>query len=224
MQLGDLALISTFLSIAGWNSHCSATDQPSTGEVKVSGTVFTTVKGSSRDKKPVPGAAVHLAKIPTGWKLTPSDDPVELKFAKGLLVPEFACVQVGQKLVVKCPEGEVFSLHADSPERGDFGRTIPRDPTVFSDSFPKPDDRVLLKCSIHPTAKARIQVVPTPGFAQCDSNGKFTLPRRLPKGEHVLKGYFPGKGWAEKTINLRGDEGEVSVELELTPRKEKEQK
>jgi hypothetical protein len=194
--------------------------------VKVSGLVYA---ASPQDEKgsnhtPAAGAAVHLRDVPLGWKPEPSADPVELKFVQGKLVPDFACIQVGQQLLVKCPEGEVFNLVAYSRARGNFGRILPSDPKIFTDSFPKPDDYVSLVCMVHPTVKAQIQVVPTPGFVLCDTEGKFTLPRRLPKGEHVLRGFLPGIGWGEKTIRLLGDEGEVSLELELFLGKGKTQK
>jgi len=200
----------------------SDTPQKDAG-VKVSGVVYTAPPegGEGWQAHRCSGAAVHIRDVPAGWNPGPSANPVELKFIKGRLVPEFACIQVGQMLLVKCPEGEVFNLIAHSRARGDFGRFPRRDPKVFTDNFPKSDDFVSLVCNIHATAKAQIQVVPTPGFVLCDTDGKFTLPRQLPKGEHVLRGFFPSMGWGEKTIRLQGDEGEISVELALAPRKAK---
>lgn len=84
--------------------------------------------------------------------------------------------------------------------------------------FAEPDDFVILRCNIHPTAKAHLQVVPTPVFTLCDGEGKFVLPGCFPKGKHVLRAFFPGAGWAEKASAIRGDEGEVAVDLELVPR------
>ena len=195
--------------------------------VKVSGIVYAAAPEGEKPtgKKTVAGAAVHVRDLPAGWDPKPFDEPLRLSFSKGRISPEFACLQVGQKVVIKALEGETFSLRAYSPARGDFGELVPRNPTLFTDTFPKPDNVVTINCAIHPTARAQLQVVPTPGFALCDAGGRFTLPRRLPKGEHVLKGFYPGVGFAEKAVALRGDEGEVAVELYLAPRsKPKESK
>jgi hypothetical protein len=211
------------VAVAVWlGSMASGSDAPAKEiGVKISGVVYAAAPadGKAGARTPAAGAAVHLRDLPAGWKPEPSVDPVELKFVKKRLVPEFACIQVGQKLVVKCPEGEIFRLSARSRARGEFGQFPPPDPKVFTDSFPNPDDFVSLVCAIHPTAMAHIQVVPTPGFVLCDAEGKFTLPKRLPKGEHVLRGFLPGKGWGEKAIRLQGYEGDISVELQVAPRK-----
>jgi hypothetical protein len=193
---------------------------PDTG-VKVSGTVCALAPGPTpqkKVKKPVPGAAVHLRDLPAGWDRGPSRAPLVLHFRKGRIVPEFACLQVGQPLVVRAAKGEAFALRAHSPARGEIGATAPPDDREFRDAFPRPDDRVSITCALHPTARARLQVVPTPVFTLCDERGKFVLPRRLPKGTHVLKAFLPGAGWGEKVITLRGDEGSLRVELELGSR------
>jgi WD40 repeat protein/S1-C subfamily serine protease len=196
-------------------------DNKGSDGVKVSGRVFGTVAAEGNGKpvkKAAGGAAIHLRDLPHGWDAKPSADPVTLKFIKGRLVPAFACLQVGQRLVVKAPEGERLALYAHSRERGEYARVIPAAPNEFIDRFPKPDDFVALACAIHPTAQAHLQVVPTPEFTLCDAEGQFTLPRRLPPGRHVLKAFLPGMGWDEKTVTLRGDEGTVTVEIELAPR------
>jgi hypothetical protein len=219
--LCPLLLASAFLGGCSCEPGVPAEGQKPEAGVKVSGLVYFMAAGevsSERVKRRAAGAAVHLRDLPAGWDATPPADPVRLQFREGRLRPEFACLQVGQELVVKAPEGETFALRAVSRERGRFGAVVPPDPKVFTARFPRPDDFVLVTCALHPTAKAHLQVVPTPGFALCDGEGRFRLPRRLPKGRHVLKGFLPGRGWGEKAITLRGDEGAVAVELELTPR------
>jgi internalin A len=189
--------------------------------VKVRGTVSVTIatnRPGEKVKKAVAGAAVHLRDLPKGWNPKPPVEPVVLHFRKGRIYPEFACLAVGQRLIVRAEEGERFALRAISRARGEFGTLIPPNDRAFTDSFPKPDDFVSLTCALHPTAKAQLQVVPTSVFALCDAEGRFALPERLPKGEHVLRAFFPGAGWGEKAISLRGDEREVVMELELAPR------
>jgi hypothetical protein len=184
--------------------------------VAVSGTVYTSSK--AEDVRTVAGASVHLRDLPTEWDVKPPDEPLILAFSKGEITPKFACLQVDQKVVIKAPEGEMFALRAYSRARGEFGVVVPPDRTLFTDSFPKPDNAVLISCAIHPMAKAQLHVVPTPGHALCDSEGRFILPRRLPKGEHVLIAFYPGVGWAEKPITLRGDEESITVEMYLAPK------
>jgi hypothetical protein len=183
--------------------------------VKVTGTVF--VQGKA--KQPVGGAAVHLRDLPKGWDGRPSKEPIVLVFRKGRLTPEFACIQTGQQLLVRAVKGERFLLRAQSRARGYFGTLLPPASGDFKDYFPKPDDFVSVTCAWNAAAKAHLQVVATPIFVLCDGQGRFVLPKRLPKGRHVLKAFFPGAGWAEKAITLRGDEGSVAVDLELKPRR-----
>ena len=216
----------SFLLAARLRAGSTANQQPPPGKgVKVSGRVFGIVLGKKEERpvqKAAAGAAVHLRDLPPGWDAKPAADPVTLKFIKGRLVPEFACLQVGQQLVVRASKGEIFDLSAFSQARGNYGRIAPANPMVFTDRFPEPDDFVLLTCAIHPGARAHLQVVPTPGFILCDSEGKFNLPRRLPRGRHVLKAFLPGMGWGEETITLQGDEGRVIVEIALAPQSKEE--
>jgi Leucine-rich repeat (LRR) protein len=189
--------------------------------VKVRGTVSVLISANrpgEKVKKAVAGAAVHLRDLPKSWKPKPPAESVVLHFRKGRIYPEFACLAVGQRVIVRAEDGERFALRAPSRARGEFGALVSPNDREFTDSFPKPDDFVSLTCALHPNAKAHLQVVPTPVFALCDAAGKFTLLERLPKGEHVLRAFLPGVGWGEKAIALRGDEGEVVVEVELAPR------
>jgi hypothetical protein len=221
IRLNAASVMALSLAVASSVRADGKPGRPAAEGVKVSGRVFGNVveeKGGKPVKKPAAGAAVHLRDLPRDWDAGPSAEPVTLRLVKGRLVPELACLQVGQKLVVKAAKGEMFDLHAHSREREEYGQIVPSNPRVFTDSFPKPDDYVSLACAINPRARAHLQVVPTPGFTLCDAEGRFTLPRRLPAGRHVLRGFLPGLGWGEKAITLRGDEGEVRVDIELAPR------
>jgi hypothetical protein len=168
--------------------------------------------------KGLSGASVYLTDLPEDWKFSPPEKPFVLRLVAGKFAPSSGCVQVGQPLVVLPDDAWLHALEFLSRNKPPHGQMLPaHHPSRFTETYTKPEERVLVRCANHALERAWVTVVPNPWHATTAEDGTFRLPQMLPSGTYTLRVYHQDWGRDKCQVVVKGDAKEVRVELELAP-------
>jgi hypothetical protein len=177
------------------------------------------VRGAPADRrgagKLLPGAGVFVVNLPKGVRFPAPGRPVELIMDNCRISPSYACVVVGQQLVLSPKDGEIHNPWVESRHRPHYSSVIPPQGAGLVERFDRPEPWVSCTCSVHASERAIVTVVPNPVFTLAGPGGNYRLPHRLPAGTYVLRACFPGWISVEKKVVLDGVRGEVKVDFQL---------
>lgn len=159
----------------------------------------------ARHKTPITGEALVLGadnamanvfvRIKSGlpskaWP-TPSE-PVVLDQNGCHYTPHVFAVMVGQKLVIKNPDGTLHNVHALCKVNPEFNIAMPKNRTEAEKVFDKAEDIFQIKCDVHPWMGGWMAVTDNPFYAVSGMNGKYEIRGDLPAGSYEIE------AWHEK--------------------------
>lgn len=177
----------------------------------LTGTVW--VEGKPEDRT---GTTVYVLDVPRELDSKP-DRLASLKIQDGKFTPDYLAVQCGQKVEVSWPENEQHNIGVSARANWQPGRAIAPDPRRLVHTFRRPEDRVGLGCNIHYFEQCYLTVVPNAYFVQTAHDGRFQMPRALPRGEYVVRAVHPRIGSSQVKVTVSGRFKTETVEIGLVP-------
>ncbi len=120
--------------------------------------------------------------------------------------PHVFGMMVGQKLVVKNPDGTLHNVHALSKVNPEFNMAMPKTRTEAEKIFDKPESMFSIKCDVHPWMGGYAAVMEHPFFAVSGMNGQFEIRGDLPAGTYEIEAWHEKLGTqiAKVTVPVSG--------------------
>ncbi len=167
----------------------------------------------------VANVAIYLKKAPNNWKPSaPPTDPIVIEAIEHRFSPHMAFIRTGQSLTVKNSMSEATNFHSHPIHAS--GQNVManfRDERLikspYSQSEPLPNQFV---SDVHPWMKGYLIALDHPFAAITDADGRFEI-RDLPPGEHHFTVWHERRGYLNKDLVVRVEDGKVSeVDLKFT--------
>ncbi len=160
--------------------------------------------------------AIYLKKAPANWKPSdPPSEPIELRAADNCFLPRMSLLRVGQSLRLNNMKHEAQDFRSAPIRSNLFHLIVDRDlqrlidkPFTISETLPTE-----VKSNIHWWQKAYLLALDHPFAAITDADGRFEI-RGLPPGEHHFTVWHERRGYLNKDLVVRVEEGRVA-EVEL---------
>ena len=157
--------------------------------------------------------AIYLKKAPANWKPSaPPETPVELRSGDHRFQPRLSFVRVGQPIRLIAPKNEADNFMVSPIRSNTFNILVPSDsqrdvPQPFTKSEPVPID---VRSNLHPWQKAFLLAFDHPFAAITDADGRFEI-RDLPAGEHHFTVWHERRGYLNKDLVVRVEDGKVTA-------------
>ncbi|MFT5286796.1 MAG: plastocyanin [Planctomycetota bacterium] len=114
-----------------------------------------------------------------------SMETVEMNQVGCIYTPHVVALQTGQKLIVKNSDPTTHNVNLNAPKnKGNQNRGMVKGQEPLEFDFRR-EDRVKLKCDIHPWMSASVYVSRHPWFAVTGDDGSFSI-KDVPPGEYVV--------------------------------------
>lgn len=113
--------------------------------------------------------------------------PVTLDQRGCMYLPRVLGLQLGQKLLVANGDPATHNVNLSAKRNKGSNRSMGAGQPPLEFQFDKREERIVVKCDIHPWMGAAVFVEEHPWFAVSDAHGAFRI-RDVPPGEYVVEG------------------------------------
>jgi plastocyanin/predicted small lipoprotein YifL len=128
-------------------------------------------------------------------------EPVVIDQKGCLYSPRVVAVQVNQPLEVRNDDQTTHNIHPVPTVNREWNKSQPAGAPPISETFPREELAIPVKCNVHPWMKSYISVFKHPYHAVTAKDGKFEL-KNLPPGDYVIVAWHEKLGTAEEKVTL----------------------
>jgi plastocyanin len=147
-----------------------------------------------------------------GAKPKPLAEGVEIDQHECHFEPHVIVAPVGTKVVFLNSDKIAHNVHTYAGKNDSFNQTIA--PGAKHEQELKKEDRIEIKCDIHPWMNSHLIVADTPYYAVTKPDGSFEIPG-LPAGEYKIELWHERLGKGKGTAVVKDDGSSEPVELKL---------
>ena len=123
--------------------------------------------------------------------------------------PHVLAVMTGQTIAMVNSDSTNHNIHPTPAVNQEWNESQPPGSGVRSQSFPKQELLLPIKCNIHPWMRAYVNVIAHPFFAVTGDDGSFTI-KGLPPGTYTIEVVHEKYGAQEQQITVGAKESKTA--------------